>query len=66
MLVLTLGQVIIVDTSGPTFEEVPDAAAPPMLVEVPAAVLDTPAPPVLPDVSAAAKRRRLRGKQAPP
>ena len=66
MLLLTLGQEIIVDTPGPTFEEVPDAAAPPVPVEVPAAVLDTPAPPVLADVPAAAKRRRLRGKQAPP
>ena len=65
MLLLTLGQEIIVDTPGPTFEEVPDAAAPPVPVEVPA-VLDIPAPPVLADVPAAAKRRRLRGKQAPP
>ena len=57
---------VIVDTPGPTVEEVLDASAPPVPVEVPAAVMDAPAPPVLVDVPAAAKRRRLRGKQAPP
>ena len=65
-LLRIVGQVVIVDTPGPTFEEVLDAPAPPVPVEVPAAVLDAPAPPVLVDVPAAAKRRRLRGKQAPP